>query len=230
MSGRALTFVLALFTATACGSQETDASADDLTRDAGAIDAGPFDGQARALTATERAKMTGVSWRPECPVGLDDLSLLDVPHVGFDGTVHRGQVIVAKRLANAFLAAFKAMYVARFPIEKMRPIDAYNAVDDDSMADNNTSAFNCRKTTGGTSWSQHSYGNAIDINPIQNPYVKGNTVLPPAGKPFRTRDGRKQGVIVSGDAVVRAFDSLGWGWGGRWSSFQDYQHFSENGR
>ena len=174
--------------------------------------------------------MTGVSWKAECPVGLDDLSLLDVPHIGFDNTVHRGQLVVAKRLAPAFLSAFRSMYDARFRIEKIRLIDEYGAVDDASMADNNTSAFNCRKTTGGTNWSQHSYGNAIDINPVQNPYVKGAIVLPPAGEPYRTRDGRKVGVISSGGPVVQAFDGLRWGWGGRWTSFQDYQHFSENGR
>ncbi|MFO0664301.1 MAG: M15 family metallopeptidase [Polyangiaceae bacterium] len=224
-----LSFLCALSCVLACG-EGSGAADDDLMRDAGSTDAGPFDAIARPLTTAERTRMTGVSWRPECPVSLDDLTLLDVPHYGFDGAIHRGRVVVAKRLSTAFLTAFKAMYVARFRIEKMRLVDEYGADDDASMADNNTSAFNCRKSTGGTSWSQHTYGNAIDINPVQNPYVKGATVLPPAGAPFRTRDGSKPGVIVKGDAVVKAFDALGWGWGGRWTSFQDYQHFSENGR
>ena len=98
------------------------------------------------------------------------------------------------------------------------------------MAANNTSAFNCRKKTGGKSWSEHSYGAAIDVNTIQNPYVRGARVLPPAGRPYVDRDPTVPGLIVAEGAVVKAFRDIGWKWGGHWRSLKDYQHFSASGK
>jgi poly-gamma-glutamate synthesis protein (capsule biosynthesis protein) len=101
------------------------------------------------------------------------------------------------------------------------------------MAANNTSAFNCRLATSGSSLSSHSFGTAIDINPVQNPYVKGNLTLPPAGTAYdepAERAGDRIGVIAPGDAVASAFEAIGWTWGGDWSSLKDYQHFSADGR
>jgi hypothetical protein len=98
------------------------------------------------------------------------------------------------------------------------------------MAANNTSAFNCRAVTSGSSWSQHSYGNAIDINPVQNPYVSGSLVLPPAGKPYVERDPTISGLIFEPGPVTGPFLRRGWGWGGQWNSLKDYQHFSETGQ
>jgi hypothetical protein len=98
------------------------------------------------------------------------------------------------------------------------------------MAANNTSAYNCRKVTGGTSWSEHSYGKAIDINPIQNPYVNGSTVLPSAGKSYVSRSTYKKGMIRSGDVVTKSFAAAGWTWGGSYRTLKDYQHFSVSGR
>ena len=113
----------------------------------------------------------------------------------------------------------------------MQLVDAFHGDDDRSMAANNTSAFNCRSVTGDPGvWSQHSYGWAIDINPVQNPYLSGRTVLPPAGRTYADRSRQQPGMIHGGDPVVRAFASIGWGWGGAWHSFQDYQHFSATGR
>lgn len=200
--------------------------------DAGAVDAGPltFEGTAVPLPDTVRARMTDVSWRAGCPVGLDALAYLEVTHWGFDGAVHEGEMVVAADVADDVLGVFRAMFDARFPIERMQLVDDYDADDDRSMEANNTSAFNCRQVTGGSSFSQHSYGDAIDINPIQNPYVRGGTVLPPAGDEFTDRADVRPGMIVSGDVVTGAFDSLGWGWGGGWMTLKDYQHFSRNGR
>ena len=109
-------------------------------------------------------------------------------------------------------------------------VDRYGADDDRSMAADNTSAFNCRRVEQSTSWSQHAYGRAIDINPRENPYVLGGRVLPPAGRAFTDRSRRRKGMIPAGGVVVRAFASVGWAWGGSWTSPLDYQHFSANGR
>ena len=110
----------------------------------------------------------------------------------------------------------------------MEPVSLYGGSDDESMAANNTSAFNCRAVTGGSSWSQHSYGNAIDINPVQNPYVSGSLVLPPEGEAYTDRDPSVPGLIFEPGPLTGAFLRKGWGWGGNWISLKDYQHFSEN--
>jgi hypothetical protein len=190
----------------------------------------PFSGDARPLPASVRRAMTGVSWHPGCPVGLDDLSLLTLTHHGFDGQVHTGEMVVASRVAPAILGVFRELYSARFPIQRMRRIEHYGGDDDASMAANNSSAFNCRRVTGGSAWSEHAYGTAIDLNPVQNPYVRGSTVLPPAGSSYVNRTNVRPGMIVRPGPVVGAFERIGWGWGGDWASLKDYMHFSERGR
>jgi len=149
-----------------------------------------------------------------------------VSYLGFDGVEHAGELIVHADWAEAILGAFTALRTAGFPIERMEPVDAYGGSDDASIAANNTSAFNCRAVTGGSSWSRHAYGRAVDINPVQNPYVTGDgRVLPPSGAPFATDRSARTGVITDGDVVVEAFASIGWRWGGHWSDPVDYQHF-----
>lgn len=175
------------------------------------------------------ARMTA-SWRTGCPVGLDELRLLTLTHWGFDGAVHSGELVVHADVADGVAQVFAALYAARFPIERMELVDVYGADDDRSTMANNTSAFNCRAVTGGTRWSEHSYGTAIDVNPVQNPYVNDGSVLDPNAVPFMDRSLGAPGMIVEGDAVVRAFGSIGWSWGGRWSDPVDYQHFSLTGR
>jgi hypothetical protein len=185
----------------------------------------PFEGTSSPLPNEIRDLMTGLSYRDGCPVGLDDLRLLDMTHWNFDGAVAQGEMVVAATVANDVLDTFHRLYDARFPIERMRLVDYYDADDDLSMADNNTSAFNCRTITGGSGWSRHSYGDAIDINPVQNPYVKDATVLPPAGSAYLERSDVRQGMIVDPGVVTDAFDLIFWTWGGDWSSLKDYQHF-----
>jgi hypothetical protein len=189
-----------------------------------------FTGSAQPLPPDVREAMTGVSWRPGCPVGLDDLALLELGHWGFDGQAHTGRLVVAARVADAVLDAFARIFAAGFPIERMEPVDAYGADDHRSMAANNTSAFNCRPVEGTDRWSEHSFGTAIDINPVQNPYVRGGEVLPPAAAAYRDRSDVRPGMITRAGPVVDAFDAIGWGWGGQWGSAIDYQHFSESGR
>ena len=135
-------------------------------------------------------------------------------------------LIVNADAADAVVRAFGKLYDARFPIRRMEPVDVYGGSDDASMAADNTSAFNCRPITGTTDrWSNHSYGRAIDINTIENPYVKGTTVLPPAGADYLDRTDVRPGMIVAGDVVTAAFAAEDFGWGGDYTSLKDYQHF-----
>jgi hypothetical protein len=190
-----------------------------------------FKGTSERITGELRDRIVGSSWHAGCPVGLDDLRVLRLDRWGFDGKPHRGTLVVHRRYARDVIQVFKTLYEKRFPIRRMRLVDAYGADDDRSMAANNTSAFNCRAVTGGSAWSQHSYGWAIDINPIQNPYVTGGgAVLPPAGAAYVDRSKDAKGIIRAGGVVVKAFAEIGWGWGGYWSSIKDYQHFSATGR
>ncbi len=189
-----------------------------------------FDGAVKPLSEAQRAAMTGVSWREGCPVGLDDLAVLDLPRWGEDGAVHRGELVVAAEVADAVLGVFGALYDARFPIARMEPVHRFGGSDDASMAANNTSAFNCRPISGGTSWSEHSYGRAVDLNPLVNPYVRGARVLPPEGAPYADRAQLAPGGVGPDGPAVAAFAAIGWKWGGNWRSYKDYQHFSESGR
>jgi len=176
------------------------------------------------------AKDLYASWRPGCPVPVEQLRAIDVRHFGNDGAVHTGRLIVAADLAAGMVDVLHDLYDARFPIARMEPIDVYGGDDMRSIKANNTSAFNCRAVTGGSGWSEHAYGRAIDVNPFVNPYVKGSTVLPPEAAPYADRSRHDPGMIHADDAVVRAFAARGWSWGGYWSSLKDYQHFSTSGR
>ena len=162
-------------------------------------------------------------------MAVEDLRLLFLDHWGFDGGVHRGEMVVHRDQVGQVLTAMRRLFEGRFPIERMQLVDAYGGDDDRSMAANNTSAFNCRSVTGRPGvWSQHAYGWAVDVNPVQNPYVSGRSVSPPAGGPFANRGARHPGMVHAG--VVNAFASVGWGWGGNWGSPKDYMHFSATGR
>ena len=189
-----------------------------------------WDGTSQRLSAERRDKMRGVSWHRGCPVALRDLRLLRMPYWGFDGEVHRGRLVVRDRQADRVLKAFARMYDARFPIRRMKLIEAYDGSDSASMRANNTSAFNCRTVPGTSNWSEHAYGRAIDLNPVQNPYVRGDTVQPRAGEAYVDRSDVRKGMIVRAGPVVRAFAAVGWEWGGDWQSAKDYQHFSRTGR
>lgn len=172
-------------------------------------------------------KITGVSWIPNEDIQLEDLRHVIVTHWGFDDKPHIGELIVHEKVADDVLDIFKELYNVKFPIEKIRLIDEYNADDNLSMQDNNTSAFCYRAVTGGSSLSKHSYGLAIDINPVQNPYIKDNIVLPKNGEEFINRDDIRKGMIVKKDACYTAFKKKGWDWGGDWHSLKDYQHFQK---
>ena len=183
----------------------------------------------RSAVFTVTAANLPYSYRPGCPVPPSRLRMVHVSYLGFDGREHIGRIVVAANRTWQVIAVFHSLYLQRFPIASMRPVDDFRASDAASMAANNTSAFNCRVVSGSTRWSQHAYGTAIDVNPIQNPYVSGSTVQPAAGRAYLDRSNKRKGMITAGDRVVRTFADVGWSWGGYWTSPKDYQHFSTSG-
>jgi len=172
------------------------------------------------------------SWRPGCPVGPSSLARLTMTYWGFDGRAHTGELVVARRVAHDALVVFARLYAQRFPIRRMVPVDAYRGSDPASMAADNTSAFNCRYAVaaGPKRWSVHAYGEAIDVNPVENPYLEGGAVRPRAGAAYLDRSRVRAGMAAAGGPLVDAFAAIGWQWGGRWTGSPDYQHFSSNGR
>jgi D-alanyl-D-alanine carboxypeptidase len=170
------------------------------------------------------------SWRAGCPVGPARLRRVRLLHWGFDRRPHRGTIDVHVSVAGDVVRIFRRLYAERFPIRRMRSVDVYGANDDRSMAADNTSAFNCRFVAGTRRWSMHAYGQAIDVNPVENPYISGAGVQPPAGRAYLNRSRVRPGMAVERGSLVRAFDAAGWKWGGRWAGTRDYQHFSTTGR
>jgi hypothetical protein len=170
------------------------------------------------------------TWDPACPVGLGELRYLTVSFWGFDDRAHTGEMLVHAEVADDVVGVFKRLHQARFPIEEMR-ITRAEELDLHPTGDgNNTGAFVCRPSRGTTSWSEHAYGRAVDINPFHNPFVKGDLVLPELASAYVDRTAERPGMIVGDEAVTAAFAKIGWGWGGTWRSSKDYMHFSVTGR
>lgn len=185
----------------------------------------PFTASAAPVTAAQLP----YSWRPGCPVAPAQLRMLRLAYWGFDGKRHVGRIVVHVDAQRAIVTVFRRLYRARFPIRRMVPVDAYRGSDDASLAADNTAAFNCRRAVaaGPPSWSEHAYGRAVDVDPVENPYRFGRRWLPPAGAAFADRARHRPGMAEG--TLVAAFASVGWGWGGRWAD-PDYQHFSASGR
>ena len=191
---------------------------------------GGFHGSIVRISPAQARLMTGVSWRPGCPVPLSGLRLISATHHGFDGHDHQGTLIVNRDAATRMLAVLRRLYAGGFPIRRMVPVDAYGGDDGRSIDADNTSAFNCRFVDGTRRYSQHAYGRAIDVNPIENPSVdSAGTTDHRASRPYVRRTPFRPGMAAEGHALVQAFDAIGWGWGGRWSGGPDYQHFSATG-
>ncbi len=170
------------------------------------------------------------SWRPGCPVPLSQLRYVRVSFVGFDGAEHLGELVVNATVLTAVVGEFRGLYVQRFPIRRMHLVDNYQGVDEASMGVDNTSAFNCRPVAGSSGWSMHAFGEAIDLNPIENPSLLDHDPAradPPAGQPYLNRSVARPGMVTGGVRAV--FTSYGWGWGGHWRE-RDFMHFSANGR
>jgi hypothetical protein len=171
------------------------------------------------------------SWHAGCPVGIGDLRLITMTYWGMDHQPHDGRLVVNADSASKIVKVFRTLYGERYPIRRMELVDTYKGSDFQSIEHDNTSAFNCRNATGSSSWSQHAYGHAVDLNTCENPYVysSGHIDHPRCVK-YGNRKRKDTGVIHSGDKVVKAFASVGWGWGGSWGGPWDYQHFSATGR
>ncbi len=185
----------------------------------------PFAGEITAVPASVRGRMEGVSWRgddPRCP-RWEALAYLRVDHVSFEGT-ERGELVVAAAIAGRALALMRRLWELGFPIRRMRLVDDYGASDEASMADDNASAFNFRVVAGTSVLSQHALGRAIDINPVENPWLVRERIVPEAGRAFADRRDVRPGMFVRPGPVIAALDDHGWEWGGDWRHASDYHH------
>jgi hypothetical protein len=191
-----------------------------------------FGASIHPLTADQRTALNGRFWRPSCPVGLSQLRVLTVNYWGFDRRVHTGELVVNRKAAAPLGRVFQQLYVLRFPIRHLSFEDAYGPT---QPADGDLSgSFECRRAipspcgSGTGNWSNHAYGLAVDLNPIENPYVGCGMTRKPESRPYLNRKRLRPGMVTP--AVVKAFRSIGWGWGGAWpGNTKDYMHFSWNG-
>jgi hypothetical protein len=186
-----------------------------------------------AVVPVPPAVLARSTWQPECPVAATDLRYVRVAFWGFDGRHHTGELLLHADAVDAVVAVFAAMHAERFPLEEVRVIRP-DELDAAPTGDGNTtSAFVCRPVTGGSGWSQHAYGRAVDVNPFHNPYERGTgddrVVIPELATAYTDRDRVLPGMVTEGSVVVRAFRDAGWGWGGDYRSSKDWMHFSATG-
>jgi hypothetical protein len=197
----------------------------------------PFHSSAKPLPGPVRAQLkAGGFWHRGCPVPLSGLRLLTVTHRGFDGRAHTGQLIVNRRAARPLGTAFRRLYALHFPIHHMRLADFYGPRRQRPRDGDVTASFECRQAvpspcTGGRgtgTWSMHAYGLAVDVNPVENPYVGCGQSRDPTARRYRDRSRHRRGMVTR--RAVGAFRSVGWGWGGAWTgNTKDYMHFSSSG-
>jgi D-alanyl-D-alanine carboxypeptidase-like protein len=182
------------------------------------------------------ARLANGFWERGCPVPLSQLRLLTVRHWGFDGRPHVGQLVVNREAAAPLAKVFRRLYALRFPIRHLQLADMYGPRSVRPADGDVTGSFECRQAvpspcTGGSgtgSWSNHAYGLAIDLNPAENPYVGCGQTRDPTRARYLDRSRLRKGMVTP--AVVAAFRSIGWGWGGGWTgATKDYMHFSHNG-
>lgn len=175
-------------------------------------------------------RMQGKSYKNNCTVDRSELRYLRLSHYDENGEEHIGEIVCNKKISNDLKEIFQELYKQKYPIERMRLIDEYEADDERSMQTNNTSCFNYRTIAGSQKLSKHSLGMAIDINPLYNPYVKrgkdGTLIVQPANaRKYANRAKRWPYKIEKGDLCYQLFIKHGFKWGGSWSSSKDYQHF-----
>ena len=176
--------------------------------------------------------LKGNSWKKGCPVSLQNLRYLRLQHIDFKGHDVMGELIVHEEVAEEVVSIFKILYAVGYPIHQMKLVSNYKGSDWQSIEADNTSAFNCRKATGSNKWSKHSYGKAIDINPIENPYIsRKGRISHKASLKYRKRIHKNESfedraVLLKNDKATKTFKKYGWKWGGDWIAVKDYQHFS----
>ena len=176
------------------------------------------------------ARIKGKSYRADCTVPVDELRYLKVLHKDLNGACHDGEIICNVTIADALIDIFKKLFEANYPVEKIRLIDEYNADDEMSMRDNNSSCFNFRYVSHTTRISRHGYGLAVDINPLYNPYIKFvdgvKSIEPINAAAYEDRKKNFPYKIVEGDLCHKLFAEHGFLWGGNcWDDALDYQHF-----
>jgi len=194
-----------------------------------------FDASSKPLPAPLRASLEGRFWESGCPVPLSDLRLLTVTHWGFDGRAHTGQLVVNRDVTAPLQKVFRRLYQLRFPIRHMKLGHLYGPRRARPVDGDVSGSFHCRRAvpspcgSGSGNWSNHAYGHAVDLNPMENPYVGCGAVYEPRSRPYVDRTRQRKGMVTP--EVVRAFRSIGWGWGGDWTgATKDYMHFSTTGR
>lgn len=173
--------------------------------------------------------MKGKSFKTDCTIPREELSYLRIRYVDLQEKTQDGEMVVNRRIAETVLSIFQELYAAKYPIEKIRLVDHYDADDERSTADNNSSSFNFRFISHTTKISKHGMGAAIDINPLYNPYVKmvnGKlSIEPAAGAPYIDRSRDFPMKIDEKDLACITFAKYGFEWGGSWEDRKDYQHF-----
>lgn len=185
-------------------------------------------------TAALRNRIVGTSFPvdpKDCPVAMDDLRYVHLLYVDFDGETHEGELLVHRLVADEVMEIFETLFDAGYALRSVRLVDDFGEPfnDERSMAADNTSAFCCRRVSGSKVFSRHSYGAAIDINPVENPYVQKNGSFSPAeGAPYLDRENLRPGMIDENDLCYRLFTERGWNWGGHFDKEKDYQHFSKD--
>ena len=195
--------------------------------------AGPSSSISPISKEVKQRMIKGNSWRKGCPVGLKDLRYLRLKYVNFKGQIALGEMIVHKDVASEVVDIFESLYKISYPIHKMKLVSHYHGNDWQSIEADNTSAFNCRSATGSKKWSKHSYGKAIDLNSIENPYIaRSGHISHKASLKYRQRKHQNnspadKAVLLKNDTATRLFKAYGWRWGGDWSGVKDYQHFSK---
>jgi len=182
--------------------------------------------------AVKERMLTANSWRKTCPVSLLNLRYINVNHLDFNGETVSGEIIVHKDVADEVVNIFAELYEINYPIRQMRLVSDFKANDWQSIEADNTSAFNCRPVTGNKKkWSKHAYGKAIDINPIENPYVSRKGYISHKAswkykkRVHKTNSYADRAVLLKHDKAVKIFKKYGWKWGGDWRNVKDYQHF-----
>lgn len=178
-----------------------------------------------------KQRIYGLSYKKDCTVSYEELRYVRVRYIDFDGLPQEGELICNKAIAQDLVEIFYELYQASYPIEKIRLIDEYNADDDLSCLDNNTSCFNYRVVGGSTNLSKHALGLAIDINPFYNPYVTYpngvERISPPGSEPYADRSLDFPYKIDESDLCYQLFAAHGFTWGGHWKTLKDYQHFQK---
>jgi hypothetical protein len=163
-----------------------------------------------------------------CPVSAQDLSVVNIPYWGLDHQTHQGKLIIHKSIQQEMTQIFKTLYISHFPIAKIKPLEDYHFDEKKALEDNDTFGYSCRRMTGNNhKFSKHAYGLAVDINPVFNPYIKNNIILPSNSVAYLVRDLHRPGMILPESNIVETFKKYGWQWGGDWHSLKDYQHFEK---